>query len=286
MCTKLKPPIKALNQSILVKNDRMNAFYAPHHYHSDYEIIYIKKSFGIRIIGNNIDNYKAGEVLILGPGLPHYHIVGDNNNNDYNEYFIETIAVLFPESIFEANTKFPEFAQLQNIFEQIKYGIELFDDTKKQVQQILEQLTITPSTTNFIALFKILEIIASENSSFKPLSTVKFDNKKLYNKKTKHILDYVADNYQESISTNSVAKHAKLSKTTFCNLFKSQTGYTFSHYLNMLRISKACELLAISDKNISEIAFEVGYENLAYFNRKFKEIKNNSPKAFRSNLII
>lgn len=43
MKAKLKPPIKSLDQSILVKNEQITRFYAPHHYHSDYEIIYIKK---------------------------------------------------------------------------------------------------------------------------------------------------------------------------------------------------------------------------------------------------
>lgn len=285
MRAKFKPPIKVSGQSILVKNDRMKEFYAPHHYHSDYEVIYIKKSFGIRIIGNNIHNYQAGEVVVLGPGLPHFHVVGDMNEADDDAY-IETIAVLFPESIFDSNAQFPEFAQVHVFLEHLKYGIELKAHTKTQVQQILEQMTVAPSLTNFIALFKIFEIISDKNSSYKRLSTVKYDNKKIYNQKTKHILAYVANNYQENIKISDVAQQAGLSKTGFCNFFIAQTGYTFSHYLNLLRVSKACELLATTKKSVSEIAFEAGYENLAYFNRKFKEIKEETPKNFRRGILL
>lgn len=279
MRAKLKPPIKSIDQSILVKNDKMTSFYAPHHYHSDYEIIYIKKSFGIRIIGNNIDNYQAGEVVILGPGLPHYHVEGEA------EKHIETIAVLFPQSIIESNKEFPEFAQINHALEKLKYGIKLRSQTKTYVQNILEQMSITPTAKNFFLLFSILEAITEPEATFYTLSTVQYDNKKTYNKKTKHILEYIADNYLTTINIEHVAQQAGLSKAGFCNFFKSQTGYTFSHYINLLRISKACELLATTQRNVAEIAFEVAYENLAYFNRKFKEIKGNTPKEFRKNIL-
>ncbi len=283
MQVKLKPPIKSIDQSILVKNDKMNNFYAPHHYHSDYEIIYIKKSFGIRIIGNNIDNYQAGEVVILGPGLPHYHTIGSTHDDQKN--LIETIAVLFPQSLIDSNMQFPEFAQNQIILEKLKFGLELKKHTKKRVQEALEKMSLTPQPRNFFLLFSILEAITEEGASYTTLSTVAYDNKKIYNQKTKHILEFIANNYLSSVTVDKAAKQAELSKTGFCNFFKSQTGYTFSHYINMLRISKACELLSISPKNVSEIAYEIGYENLAYFNRKFKEIKELTPKEFRLKML-
>lgn len=281
MQVKLKLPVKSIDQSILVKNDKMSRFYAPHHYHSDYEIIYIKKSYGLRIVGNKIDNYKAGEVVILGPGLPHYHIT---SSVDGEEVEIETIAILFPEAIIETNSQFPEFAQKKELFEQLKYGIELTGKTKIDVQNELEKMTIAPSFGNYMALFNLLAIVCAEGSSYEQLSTIMYDNKKLYDQKTKHILDYVANHYLEAITVSDMASQSGLSKSGFCNFFKGQTGYTFSHYLNLLRVSKACELLALSPMSIAEIAYEVGYENLAYFNRKFKEIKNDTPKRFRGRM--
>ncbi|WP_068472987.1 AraC family transcriptional regulator [Saccharicrinis aurantiacus] len=275
----LKPVIKSANQSILVKNDQLKTFYAPHHFHPEYEIIYIKKSYGTKIIGNYVDNYQTGELVILGPGLPHFHVVGNGQDNE--EYPIETIAVLFPASIFENSISFPEFNMAFHLLEQMKYGLELFDHTKKEVVKVLESMTLEPSIGNYVALFKIIEIISLPNSSYQKLSSVKFDNKKLYNDKTAIVLNFLANNYLNSIAIDDVAKEVDMSKSAFCNFFKTQTGHTFSHYINMLRISKACELLATTPKSISEIAFEIGFENLAYFNRRFKEIKKLTPKEFR-----
>lgn len=283
MRAQLKPAIKNANQSILVKNDKLKSFYAPHHYHPDYEIIYIKKSYGLRIVGNHIDNYQAGEVVILGPELPHFHQLGSVKTDD--ETPIETIAVLFPPSIIENNLQFPEFEALNHLVEQIKYGIELSGETKLYVQQILEDMSLQPCLHNFLSLFKILEVLAMENSSYNALSTIKYDNKKLYNDKTKPVLDYISNNYLGSISIKEAGEQIGMSESGFCNFFKTQMGVTFSQYINKLRISKACELLATTEKNVSEIAYQIGYENLAYFNRRFKETKGMTPKSYRSNLV-
>lgn len=276
MTVKRKAPIKHRDQSILVKNDRMKSFYAPHHYHQDYEIIYIKKSSGIRVIGNNINNYSSGEVVILGPRLPHYHVVGDVDPNDDSP--IETIAVLFPESLFDNNSNIPEFNSLSTIIEDIKYGIELKGECQVKVQQILEKMTLEASYLNFIALFQIMSILQTGRGKYKRLSSIKYDNLRLYDTRMKKTLDYISNNFQSSISVGATAQYAGMSLSGFSTTFKSQTGYTFSQYINLLRISKAAELLVTSHRGVAEVAYEVGYENLAYFNRKFKEIKQKTPR--------
>lgn len=283
MDAKEKAPVKSIDQSILVKHDILRNFYAPHHYHEDYEIIYVKKSQGLRVIGNKVDNYKPGEVLIIGPRLPHYHELSVTDKTD--EYPIENIAVLFPESIFELNNQYPEFSKTKLLIDQLKYGIELKGKTRLKAQNILENMTLKPSYKNFVSLFKLIEILVEEDSNYSTLSTVKYENMRLYNEKTKHVLDFISKHFQENISVGTVADKATMSTSSFCVFFKSQTGYTYSQYLNLLRVSKASELLVTTQKGIAEIAYEVGFENLAYFNRRFKEIKKCTPKEFRNKLV-
>ena len=282
MTAKRKPPIKHSDQSILVKNDHLKAFYAPHHYHQDYEIIYIKKSSGIRVIGNNINNYSSGEVVILGPRLPHYHVVGDVAAND--ESPIETIAVLFSEELFDNNKNIPEFRRLSSVIRDLDYGIELKGKCRQRVQDILEQMTIVPSYLNFLYLFQIMGELQAEDALYSQLSTVKYDNMRLYDEKMKKTLDYISNNFQRHITVSEAAAYAGMSLSGFSTSFKSQTGYTFSYYINLLRVSKAAELIVTSSRGIAEIAYEVGYENLAYFNRKFKEIKQQTPRELLQEL--
>ena len=85
----------------------------------------------------------------------------------------------------------------------------------------------------------------------------------------------------EEIKLEQVARIANMNETAFCRFFKKATGKTLLQYTNDLRIGHACNLLISSKLTISEIAYEVGFNNLAHFNRSFLKRKSVSPRVFR-----
>ena len=94
---------------------------------------------------------------------------------------------------------------------------------------------------------------------------------------------YIEENYQkDTLTRDMVAKHVGFAPSYFGNLFKDETGYNFTNYIINLRLEKAKELLVNSDKNISEIAFEVGFNSQSYFGSMFKKKAKKSPKEFRA----
>jgi AraC-like DNA-binding protein len=72
-----------------------------------------------------------------------------------------------------------------------------------------------------------------------------------------------------------------MSTTAFCNFFKRKTGKTVITYINEYRIAQACKMLISTDKNIGEIAFECGFNNISNFNRTFKSIIGKTPGTYR-----
>ena len=72
-----------------------------------------------------------------------------------------------------------------------------------------------------------------------------------------------------------------MSESNFCKFFKKATGKTYSDYLNEIRINEASRLLLQSEKTISQIAFECGFETLSYFNRVFITKKKKTPSHYR-----
>jgi AraC-like DNA-binding protein len=78
-----------------------------------------------------------------------------------------------------------------------------------------------------------------------------------------------------------VAHEAGLSESHFCRLFKEATGLTLTDYVNRCRIEHAKKELLKSDRRVSEIAFEVGYQSLSQFNRSFARIVGQSPTLWR-----
>ena len=95
------------------------------------------------------------------------------------------------------------------------------------------------------------------------------------------VLDYIHRNFYKNISIQSAASMSALSLRQFSDVFKKETGQTFTRYLNGIRIEKAREALIGTGQTITEIAFETGFDDLSYFTRRFKEQEGLSPRTYR-----
>jgi transcriptional regulator GlxA family with amidase domain len=100
------------------------------------------------------------------------------------------------------------------------------------------------------------------------------------------VLNFLRRNKSESVTLEEVAAIAKMSPKSFCRFFKANTGKTLIEYLHELRIGEACRLLLESDLSISEIAFDCGFNNLSNFNRRFRQLKQTTPRDFRQQFQI
>ncbi len=95
---------------------------------------------------------------------------------------------------------------------------------------------------------------------------------------------YLENNYHYQLMVDDVAQEMSVSPSHFKRIFKRDVGYTFTNYLNMLRIQKAKELLLTSAKSITDIAFSIGYNDSNYFSTVFKQIEGVSPREFRKKM--
>jgi transcriptional regulator GlxA family with amidase domain len=95
------------------------------------------------------------------------------------------------------------------------------------------------------------------------------------------VIDYLYDHYHEKISRDELVDVADMPCATFCRSFKETTGLSPMNYLIRFRIEKAAELLAENKKiRITDVATQTGFENSAYFSRKFKEILGVAPREY------
>ncbi|WIV13403.1 AraC family transcriptional regulator [Proteiniborus sp. MB09-C3] len=107
-------------------------------------------------------------------------------------------------------------------------------------------------------------------------------NKKIYSFHVKRAMDYTKNNYKTSLNLSNISKYLGLNKCYFCNLFKKETGKTYSQFLNEIRIEKSKDLLANTNLSILEIALSVGYNNQNYYNMSFKKITGLTPLKYRN----
>ena len=95
------------------------------------------------------------------------------------------------------------------------------------------------------------------------------------------VLDHLHAHYRERIAVDALADVAALSASGFHRLFRRHTQLTLTEYVAQLRIGQACALLVNTGRPIAHIADDVGYANLANFNRQFRALKGVTPREFR-----
>lgn len=98
-------------------------------------------------------------------------------------------------------------------------------------------------------------------------------------------INYIHQNYNEDLRLEEMYRRALVSRTTFCQLFKEMTGKTFSAYVNDLRIRRAMRLLLDPSLTVNEVSYRVGFNNVSYFSRRFKEIVGLSPSRYRAEAV-
>ena len=93
--------------------------------------------------------------------------------------------------------------------------------------------------------------------------------------------EYVRGNYQKKILLTAICDYVGVSKSVFFDFFQRYYGCTFISYLNTYRVKQAVQQLKTSNKSISDIAYECGFESLNWFNAKFKANMNLTPGEYR-----
>jgi AraC-like DNA-binding protein len=130
-------------------------------------------------------------------------------------------------------------------------------------------------------LLELLRTIAADSAYFKQkLKTYYEQPYSLYVKKA---IDYMDARYHEPMTLEDTAHYLKISKSYLCNLFKKETGKTFSQFLNELRIEKSKKMLVEEDLPVLDIALAVGFNNQNYYNLIFKKLMRRTPLEFRKN---
>lgn len=255
----------------------------PWHYHPECEITYVNRGSGVLFIGDQVLNYKQDTLIMIGPNLPHEWRSDSKENPDFHS---QTFAVHFNKNFPGADFyKIPEAAAVNQLFEQSVRGIQVNDGHIKQiVKEKLVQLLNTRGLERISLLFSIFDhIVSCDNLEL--LSSLVFVNSidEGQNHRMNQIYKYVMSHFKDQISVEEIAEEVHMTTTSFCRFFKQRTNKSFIQYVNDIRIGYACKLLLEGDYNISQIAYESGFENLSNFNKQFKKIKNLTPRQFALN---
>jgi len=244
------------------------------HFHPELEICYTQTSHGKRFVGNRIDDYSQGDLVMFGSSLPHGFITDVSCRQvviQLNKHFLGN----------EFISK-PELWQVKNLFEESKCGLEFGEETKKTAIKIISKVMKSEGLEKTINLLLLLDTLAKSSDKKSICSkeySINLDESNL--KRMKIVYDHVIENFQFKIKVREVADKINLSEPAFYKFIRKHTKKTYTEIVNEFRISHASKQLISSEMSISQICFDSGFNNISYFNRKFKAILKKTPHEFR-----
>jgi len=272
-----------LNSYISVVSREESFFQSPFHSHPELELVYIKESYGKRIVGNSVEQFTAGDMVFLGSDIPHIWLNDEIHYKGINTLKAKAIVVYFNKEIFgPVFYELKETQKINSLFNQAARGLSITGKTNELVAKKLEKLVHKKNFEVIIGLFEILSIL-SESSEISFINNESYvpANNQIKNDRLSDVFEYVKTNFQQDISLDEISKIANLTPTSFCRMFKSKTKKNFVEYLNEIRVSNACKYLIETDMGMSEIAYECGYKTASNFNKLFKKLTGTTPKEYR-----
>jgi AraC-like DNA-binding protein len=269
------------DESIRVLQYSCPAFQSNHtwHFHPQYEISLILKGSGKRFIGDHIGTFYPGDLLLIGPNIPHCWISDDQQTE--NEMLVVQFDPLF---LGEPFYSIPEARAIKSLLTATRRALlfsqeSLGGDARQWLENIRSHTGLA-RIAHFLLLFQALsqceqEALASDDYVVEQ-SVRGVD-------RLTNAINYVKNHLHEEIKQPDVAKLVNMAPQSFSRFFRAQTGRTFVSFVNEVRITEACHLLATTDRDILDIALSCGYANISHFNRKFLENRKLTPSRFREN---
>jgi AraC-like DNA-binding protein len=256
------------------------------HYHPEFELTLIVDSHGQRLVGDGIADYGPGDLVLLGPNLPHSWRSGPVHLS--TESCHRAVVVQFREDFL--GKPFFQLDEMETIVRLLKRSASGLAfghaaNARALAQKIVEFPRLTPAR-RIIRLLDVLLDLAEESHA-KVLSTdrVRPMCRVEDQQRIEQICTYLNERFEEEVNYLEIARRVHMDQASLCRFFKRATGRTMTAYVNEMRVGAAAQLLTDTDLSILEIGFKVGFGNYSNFNRQFKRIKGYGPRTLRQQFL-
>jgi AraC-like DNA-binding protein/quercetin dioxygenase-like cupin family protein len=271
-------------QSFIVRKFDRKGFAAPYHYHPAYELTWIENGEGKRYVGNNMSDFRTGDLVLLGSNLPHCWKLSDHNKN---KKACSIVTQFENKRLLESFFGLNELSGITRLLGKSASGIcfskafaakaslliiKLFeegDDFQKLIHliELLQMLSLSKD-------FRLLNDEAQANMQ------TEFNHPRLH-----EVFAYIVENYRRHISLDKAAGKANMTPNAFCKYFKQITRKTFMETVTDYRINFAMQQLVQTDATIASICFESGFNDVSHFHKTFKAKMQLSPLQYRKKLM-
>jgi AraC-like DNA-binding protein len=250
------------------------------HCHPEYEIVFVSNGRGKRQIAEHISYYHEGDLIFLGPNIPHLGFAQEV----YEKH--QEIVVQLRGDFWGANfLELPEMAAIKQLFERAKSGVTFYGHTKWVIGEMLTRMTQMDNFNRMVELLKVLQMLATSKDFVSlNINYVSAEAKPQDHHRMQRVFEFVEENFRRQFLQDEVAGHINMTTPAFCRFFKKLNHKVFIDFLNEYRVARACNLLAGESQSISLVCFDSGFNNLSHFNKQFRLVTGQTPSEYRRSL--
>jgi AraC-like DNA-binding protein len=268
------------NASFRVLRLRQDAFRGGRHRHRHLELTWIERGAGLRHVGDSVQPYDAGDLVLLGPNVPHAWVSGRGQAGQQHE---ATVLQFAPE-VLDGGVM-PELVAARALRDLAGRGLRLSASAGAPVIEALARLPGRTGLSGLSAFVEILACLAECQAEMAPLAGVATrpapaaDTEQ--DRRIARVIEWVHRHLARPLTVDAAARLVHVSPGAFSRWFSRETGKTFTGYINDIRCGEASLRLRSTDKPVAVIAHECGFNTMSHFNRQFRERFGMSPREFR-----
>lgn len=252
-----------------------------YHSHPEVELLYVIEGTGTRIVNGKAERFRSGDMVFMGPGVPHIWMT-DDNEQITKDRMPKAILLYFNINKFqELFNTVKEFQAIKKLVSDGKKGIKIFGQTREVVARMLNGLYRTEGYPQIEGILRILHLLSISTDTEYIINHFNEPEDQEVSDRLVPVLKYVNENLQSAITLRQVADIACMTENAFCRFFRNRLKKSFSQYIQEQRMTKACALLVQTDKPISDISDLCGYKSTSHFSQVFKTRIRLTPFQYR-----
>lgn len=247
------------------------------HFHPEYELTLITSGRGQRFVGNSIERFGPGDLVLLGPHLPHTW----ESAADPAERSRAAVMLFRPEQLAGATSEQPEFADIRRLLAGASCGLAFADDGGG-IATLIESGHSLPPLARLLRLLEILQQLADSGGG-RRLADDSFTRQPRARDADRidRVCRRILSDLAAAPSLNEAAALVEMSPAGFSRFFRRMTGRSFTGWIHEVQVAQACQLLVRTNEPVTAVAAWAGFANLSHFNRIFKRLRGCTPRKFR-----
>ncbi|MBP6748388.1 MAG: helix-turn-helix domain-containing protein [Xanthomonadaceae bacterium] len=269
--------IQAGTQSVRLMRLRLPSFAGALHAHEALELTWIERGEGVRIVGSRVEPFAAGDLVLIGPGLPHVW----SSHGMPPEGAWATVLQWMPSASLAA---LPEWRGIAPLLQRAQRGLSIEGALRTRIVAALERMPEAPGLRMLGETLSTFALLADADGDLRPLDPLPFpvlQSDPGRQRRLDALLVWIREHLQGPLSVEDAAAILHVSPGAFSRSFHRIAGKPFTDYVNDLRIAEACMLLRQKDRSIADIADRCGFGTMSHFNRQFKRRVGHTPREYR-----